>query len=216
MNRRGLKLVTAAAAVSDADAAKPRPVTVIATTQPELWQPHFIDQLGNTLFVVDHAQAALDILLRHPGSIFLADYRALKDGWTGPRFAEELARHADSLGVRLWWLADRWTEQDEQLAAQCGAQGFVARTIDAVQAKAFGVPQPASAPDEARWKPAIDWMFRRFVGPMGVFMIKQTTERLQAAGPWSPQAYSDALASCVLNPARRAEFLQALREQGYL
>jgi hypothetical protein len=225
MNRRVLKLVTLS---NNSDTPTPRRVAVIATTQPELWLPHFVDQVGNTLFVEDQAEAALRILGEHPVGVLMADYRALKDGWTGPRLASEVARRPELRGVSVWLLADRWTAEDAQLAAQCGAQGMLPRTVQAVRARAFGAaitPDAAVAPQapelslneqDAQWKQSVDWMFRRFVGPMGAFMIKQATQRMQAGQPWSQEAYADALANCVLNPARRAEFLQALREQGCL
>jgi hypothetical protein len=215
MNRRVLKLVTDSL---HGDTPVPRRVLVIASTQPELWLPHFVDQVGNTVFVEDQADAVLRILGEHPTGTLMADYRALKDGWTGPRLTSEVRRRPDWQGVAVWLLADRWTPEDEQLATQSGAQGMLARTVSSVQAKAFGSPLAPSAPIEvdAAWKQSVDWMFRRFVGPMGAFMIKQCTERMQSGQHWSRQAYADALASCVLNPARRAEFLQALREQGCL
>jgi CheY-like chemotaxis protein len=222
MNRRTLQLVTSPRGTS---ASAQVPVLVIATTQPGLWLPHFVEQLGNTVFVEDTAEATLRTLAEHRGGLLMADYRALKDGWTGPRLARELAQRPDLKDVPVWLLAEHWTTQDEQLAAQCGAQGLLPRTLQSVRDKAFG-PQPGaqalpppsstlSAADET-WKHAVDRMFRGFVGPMGALMIKQTFQRQLAEERWSRERYADALANCVLNPSRRAEFLQALREQGCL
>lgn len=206
-----LRLVIAPATIS-----KPA-VTIIVTTEPQLFEELSGAAEPEPVLVFDNAAEAFTALEKHKCKRFFADFRSLNDKWTGQRFLRHIKQSPGGEAVEFWLLANDWHTHQEQWVVQNGAAGFVARDTASVATK-IGGPKPAQ-------KTAVipksitesivrtETMFATFAGPFAQIHIQASREAL-SAGEIAPttDAYTADLASRLTVKSMRDEFLSRAKD----
>lgn len=212
-------------------AALSRPVIVV-TTEPVLFEPALAPYLGREVFLFDQGEPALAQLakLAYGAGLFLADFRALPDRWTGQKFLKYIRDRREFDAVEVWLMADQWQQPQEQWIVKCGGQGFVKRQPDAVQARVMGESHRRTADEVDRsgpdsivtaagdpWMEAVNQVFKRFAGALGARLLTmQSLEAMESRGQGDRHFYVSDLSSRLMNPGRQSEFLLALKQAGLI
>jgi len=214
------------------------PVTLIASTHPDLFAPGLQALLGTSVFLFEQGDAALRALhdLAPRVKLFVADFRSLQDGWTGQKFLKYVRDRRELDGVQVWLMADQWQAPQEQWILKCGAAGFIKRQpehlVPRVQAVS-GLPLPvpvgksrsknSEGPDSIStvagdpWMEEVNQVFKRFAGALGAKLLTmQALEAMESQGQGDRHFYVNDLSSRLMNPGRRSEFLVALRQAGLM
>lgn len=212
------------------------PVTLIASTDPDLFAPGLQALLGSSVFLFEQGDAALSALheMADRVKLFVADFRALNDGWTGQKFLKYIRDRHELDTVQVLLMADQWQAPQEQWILKCGATGFIKRQpehlVPRVQAVS-GLPLPvplaksrskgAEGPDSIStvagdpWMEEVNQVFKRFAGALGAKLLTmQALEAMESQGQGDRHFYVADLSSRLMNPGRRSEFLLALRQAG--
>ncbi|MGE5451484.1 MAG: hypothetical protein ACM3VZ_06530 [Acidobacteriota bacterium] len=210
----------------------PAPVSLIVSTEPALFASHLQDHVGQTVFLFEHGDAALHKL--HEAAdrvrVFVADFRALDDRWTGQKFLKYIRDRREFDAVKVYLMADQWQAPQEQWIIKCGAEGFIKRQPDPVVAAALGqrlrkVMQAHEAGSQDSittaagdpWMEAVNQVFKRFAGALGARLLTmQALEAMESRGQGDRHFYVADLSSRLMNPGRRSEFLLALEQAGLM
>ena len=206
------------------------PVTLIVSTDPALFGSRLSEHLGRSVFTFDQGEAALQHLhqLGSRVQLFMADFRALTDGWTGQKFLKYIRDRHEFDGVKVILMADHWQPPQEQWIIKCGAEGFIKRQLDPVAAKVLGTSgtsgsdgDKSDAPDSIitaagdPWMEAVNQVFKRFAGALGARLLTmQALEAMESRGQGDRYFYVSDLSARLMNPGRRSEFLTALKQAG--
>lgn len=108
-----------------------QPRAVIITSASELFADYFVERGEADVLVADNAATALFAIRQFSPACVFADFRPLKDGWSGIRVARELRRKRPA-GARLWLMAEGLDSQLESIVVDAGAVGLLRRTPRAV------------------------------------------------------------------------------------
>ncbi len=235
-----LKVVGSSRSLASTPGASPEsmPITLIATTHPDLFTPGLQALLGTSVFVFDQGDAALRALhdLAPRVKLLVADFRALNDGWTGKKFLKYVRDRRELDAVQVWLMADQWQAPQEQGVLKCGAAGFIKRQpehlvprVQAVSGLPLPVPSSKSrksgseGPDSIStvagdpWMEEVNQVFKRFAGALGAKLLTmQALEAMESQGQGDRHFYVNDLSSRLMNPGRRSEFLVALRQAGLM
>ena len=158
---------------------------VIVTSASESFTQYFAEWGDTGVMVADNVSAALAVILERQPVFVFADFRPLKDGWSGIRLVRELRRH-ERQGRCLWLMAEGLDSQLQSLIVDAGATGLLRRTpravakiLDGAQTVAHGVAgdhEPAIAPD------ALQHLVRAFRATAGPLASMHLTEVLGTDG----------------------------------
>lgn len=206
------------------------PVTLIVSTVPAMFAPRLGEHLGRSVFTFDQGDTALQQLHQLGGRVqlFMADFRALTDGWTGQKFLKYIRDRHEFDGVKVVLMADHWQAPQEQWIVKCGAEGFIKRQLDPVATKVLGTSgssdhsvAKSDAPDSIitaagdPWMEAVNQVFKRFAGALGARLLTmQALEAMESRGQGDRYFYVSDLSARLMNPGRRSEFLAALKQAG--
>ncbi len=205
---------------------------IVATTEPALFESALASYLGRDVFLFEQGAQALERLsqMAYGSGLFLADFRALADRWTGQKFLKFIRDRREFDAVEVWLLADHWQLPQEQWIIKCGAQGFLKRQPEVVQARVLGQRPDrdasgadASGPDSIvtaagdPWMEAVNQVFKRFAGALGARLLTmQSLEAMESRGQGDRHFYVSDLSSRLMNPGRQSEFLIALKQAGLI
>jgi len=202
-------------------------VSLIATTDPDLFLPRFTEELGTSVHIFDSGAAVVAALTAEPCARLFADYRQLADRWYGQRLLKHVRERADFAHIDVFLMADHWQSHQEQWAKKLGSAGMVRRSPDSVAARiARCAPQePTASTQEAdpaakaisaettAWLESVNAVLKRYAGAVGARLIfADCLSRLEQLAPANHSAFVANLAAQLGSPARRAEFLDAIRD----
>ena len=216
-------------------AVKPQaaaPITLIASTDPTLFEARLGEQVGRSVFLFDQGDTALHKLHESADKVrmFVADFRALPDRWTGQKFLKYIRDRREFDAVKVYLMADQWQPAQEQWIIKCGAEGFIKRQPDPVAARALGEvlrkptrERESGSPDSIStvagdpWMEEVNQVFKRFAGALGAKLLTmQALEAMESQGQADRHFYVADLSSRLMNPGRRSEFLVALQQAGLI
>lgn len=208
------------------------PITLVVSTEPALFEARLGEQVGRSVFLFDQGDAALHKLHEAADKvrIFVADFRALSDRWTGQKFLKYIRDRREFDAVKVYLMADQWQAPQEQWIIKCGAEGFIKRQPDPVAAQALGevLRKPTrerenGSPDSIStvagdpWMEEVNQVFKRFAGALGAKLLTmQALEAMESQGQADRHFYVSDLSSRLMNPGRRSEFLVALQQAGLI
>lgn len=208
------------------------PITLIVSTDPDLFEPRLGEQLGRSVFLFDQGDTALRKLHDAADKVrtFVADFRALSDRWTGQKFLKYIRDRREFDAVKVYLMADQWQAPQEQWIIKCGAEGFIKRQAEPVAARALGevLRKPSreregGSPDSIStvagdpWMEEVNQVFKRFAGALGAKLLTmQALEAMESQGQADRHFYVSDLSSRLMNPGRRSEFLVALQQAGLI
>jgi hypothetical protein len=181
---------------------------IIATTDPT-WFTASLVQLPIEVHVHDNASDVFSGLENMDCSAIYADFRELKDGWTGARFLREIRAKPAHQDVKLFILAETLQKYQEEWLTKLGATGVVHRSPDAVVASVKAMIAGHRKEEEILSTSAsdldrIDDHFRIVAGPLSDLHIEDVRETLPNC---SSEAYIAALADSLTLKERRDVFL---------
>jgi hypothetical protein len=184
-------------------------VCLIATTDPGLFSALGSITNGLEVRVHDNGAETLQTLQSMSAGYFIADYRQLKDNWTGQRFLKQLRDMPQYESVQFWLMAESWHPEQEVFAKKIGAKGMVKRSAEAISTLVFSnVDLPKMAAAEQLEK--LETVFGNYAGLMKSLHLNAARVSLASAKiEPTPKAYAQELARRLSVEDSRNQFIDA-------
>ncbi len=190
---------------------KPGKVSMIITTQPSLFTPRFVNEIGGSVLIHDSSEAVFSSLKTVDCGAIFADYRQLSDHWTGQKFLRYIRDHHEYDPIDFWLMAEHWHESQHDWALKCGAAGMIRRTPEAVAVRILHAP-----PSFENELLEIDYNFERFsdsdVAPLHIQAARAALHSGLIEN--TKTAYIQELSSRISGWDRRNGFVDATQDQG--
>jgi CheY-like chemotaxis protein len=165
--------------------------------------------------VYDNSNDVFAALKETDCSIIYADFRQLKDGWTGLKFLREIKAKPQYKDIHFYIMIESSQSLQEDWLIKHGATGVVGRS-----AQALGIANKKLSPLSTEPKfinsnqpldlSKIDTIFRSIAGPFSDLHIEKTRQSLPNNS--SSEAYTEALADCLALAERRELFLSLVEK----
>lgn len=184
---------------------------IILSNSAQIFDAHFIDHIGERVRVFSDIEAAISSLEARPCTDFITELRGLFNGWRTQRLIRTVREQPKFNSVRIWLTAEKWQNAEEAFVVGAGAHGVINNSPDYISSK-FGIANVTRSISSADALDAIDSIFSRYAGPMKTLYVSQARQKLRTNGDSAkPTVYVNELINTLVLPARRIEFINAVK-----
>ena len=167
--------------------------------------------------------------MAYGSGLFLADFRALADRWTGQKFLKFIRDRREFDAVEVWLLADHWQLPQEQGSSSAARRAFSSVSPRWCKPACWGSGQSAMPAELTRLarqhrdggrrsldgsrQPGLQTVCRRFGRSFVDHAISGSHGKPRQG---DRHFYVSDLSSRLMNPGRQSEFLIALKQAGLI
>jgi CheY-like chemotaxis protein len=165
--------------------------------------------------ICDNSSDVFAALKETDFDIIYADFRQLKDGWTGLKFLREIRANPKYKDIKFYIMIESSQSLQEDWLIKHGANGVVGRSPQALGIANKNPPSPSAEqkPTNSNELPdltKVDNIFRSIAGPFSDLHIDKVRQ-IMTNNP-SLENYTAALADCLALAERRELFLSLVHK----